>query len=138
MDLEILRARLGITQPWEKRAGDWWLEDAQLDVVSMARLMVESKTRLVTITAAALSKDECRLAFHWDVDGLLLTFATTTHAGSVESIAAICPAAEWIEREIHDYFDVHYSGRDDLAPLVLRSPDPPGLFRWNGHAGGSR
>ena len=46
--------------------------------------------------------------------------------------------ADWIEREIHDYFAVDFIGRDKLAPLVLRSDDRPGLFNWNNHKGGEQ
>ena len=120
MDVDMLRVRLGTAQSWEKRCDAWWLEDQNLDVESMARLMIELQARLATITAIPVSQEECRVAYHWDLDGQLLTLATTTHEGSVPSIAAICPAAEWIEREIHDYFDVHLMGREDLPPLVLR------------------
>jgi NADH:ubiquinone oxidoreductase subunit C len=48
------------------------------------------------------------------------------------SIAGIWPAADWIERDIHDYYGIRFSGRETLTPLILRNGDPPGLFYWNG------
>lgn len=137
MDLQALRGRLGTAQPWMERSDGWWLEDSNLDVGGMARVMAEAQARLATITATPLAHDECRLAYHWDWQGRLVTFVTTTHEGSIPSIAAICPAAEWIEREIHDYYAVHLMGRDDPPPLVLRPGDRPGLFRANGREGGA-
>jgi Ni,Fe-hydrogenase III component G len=138
MDVESIRTRLGISQAWEKRDDGWWLVDPNLDVEGMARLMAEAEARLVTITARPAPDGECRLAYHWDLEGELLTFVTMTHEGSVPSIAAICPAADWIEREVHDYFATDFMGREDLRPLVLRSGDQAGLFHWNGHEGGER
>jgi Ni,Fe-hydrogenase III component G len=136
MDLETLRTQLGHHQPWEKREDGWWLVDPRLDVQGMADLLVQAEARLVTITARPAPGGECRLAYHWDVQGELHTLVTTTHEGSVASIVAICPAADWIEREIHDYFAVDFLGRQDLRPLVLRPDDPPGLFHWDDERGG--
>lgn len=136
MNAETLRAQLSAAQAWEQRDDGWWLIDSNLDVAGMAHRLVEAGARLVTITARPAPDGECRLAYHWDVQGELLIPVTLTHEGSVQSIAAICPAADWIEREIHDYFAVDFIGREDLPPLVLRPGDPPGLFHWNGHEGG--
>lgn len=135
MNIESLRIRLGTIQTWEKRDDGWWLVDPELKVEEMARLMVEIEARLVTITARPAPDGECRLAYHWDLAGELLTLVTSSHQGAIPSIAAICPAAGWIEREIHDYFALDFIGRTDLQPLVLRPQDPPGLFLWNGHKG---
>jgi hypothetical protein len=136
MNAEMLRAQLGAAQSWEQRDDGWWLVAPTLDVTGMAQRLIEAEARLVTITARPAPDGECRLAYHWDVQGELLTLVTLTHEGSVRSIAPICPAADWIEREIHDYFAVDFIGREELPPLVLRSGDPPGLFHWNGHTGG--
>jgi NADH:ubiquinone oxidoreductase subunit C len=43
---------------------------------------------------------------------------------------SISPVADWIEREIHDYFAVDFAGRK-LPTLVLSEKDPPGIFSWN-------
>jgi hypothetical protein len=105
----------------------------------MAALMVDQAARLVTITARPAPGGECRLAYHWDLTGQLLSLVTSTHDGVIPSIAAVCPAANWIEREIHDYFAVDFIGREDgLDPLVLRPGDLPGLFQWNGPEGGEQ
>jgi hypothetical protein len=143
MDVESIRSRLGSQPAWEQRPDGWWLIDPELDVRAMVRLMVEAQARLVTITGRPARGGECCLAYHWDQGGELLTFVTLSRAGSAPSIAAVCPAADWAEREIHDYFAVDFAGRDDLDPLVLRPGDPPGLFHsakgtygGNGRAGG--
>jgi NADH:ubiquinone oxidoreductase subunit C len=78
------------------------------------------------------------LAYHWDIGGIVHTLITTTRHARIASISPICPAANWIEREIHDYFGVRFDDHGDLSPLVLRSGDDPGLFHWNGQKGGDR
>jgi hypothetical protein len=136
MDIEAIRSRLNIGQAWKKQADGWWLEDPELDVVAMSRLMTDIKARLATVTARPLEDGSNRLIYHWDVEGAVINFITVTHNNSIHSIAKICPAASWIEREIHDYFAVNFTGREDLLPLLLRSDSPPGLFLWDSSGGG--
>jgi NADH:ubiquinone oxidoreductase subunit C len=139
MDLEGIRERLGSRKAWVKKSGAWWLENPNLDVEKMARLMVETGARLVTVTASRSSESEFRMIYHWDLQGQLLNFITVTRQTSLPSIAHICLAADWIEREIHDYFAVNFAGRE-LPPLVMSGQDPPGIFswnfQWNGKGGG--
>jgi NADH:ubiquinone oxidoreductase subunit C len=108
----------------------WWLATPSLDVEKMARLMVDTGARLVTVTASQSKEGEFRMIYHWDLQGRLLNFVTTTHLITIPSITSICPAADWIEREIHDYFAVNFAGRE-LPTLVLSEQDPPGIFSWN-------
>jgi Ni,Fe-hydrogenase III large subunit len=46
----------------------------------------------------------------------------------VASIAAVCPAADWVEREVRDYYGLDFMGRDDTPPLMLREGDERALF----------
>ena len=130
MDIEEIRERLGNKEAWVNKSEAWWLENPSLDVEKMARLMVETGARLVTVTASRAREDEFRVIYHWDLQGRLLNFVTTTHLITIPSITSICPAADWIEREIHDYFAVNFAGRE-LPTLVLSEQDPPGIFSWN-------
>ncbi len=130
MDLEKIRKQLGQGTIWDQKPEGWWLEDFDLDVEKMAHLLVEAGARLATISASSLPTGECRLIYHWDMEGNLLNLITVTRQGSLSSIAPICPAADWIEREIHDYYAVNFAGRE-LPPLVLSGQDPPGIFSRN-------
>ena len=130
MDLEEIRECLGNIKAWVKRSEAWWLENPNLDVEKMACLMVETGARLVTVTASRAPAGEFHMIYHWDLQGQLLNFVTITHQTTLPSIASICPAADWIEREIHDYFAVNFAGRE-LPTLVLSEQDPPGIFSWN-------
>jgi NADH:ubiquinone oxidoreductase subunit C len=130
MDLEEIRERLGNMEARVNKSEAWWLETPSLDVEKMARLMVDTGARLVTVTASQSKEGEFRMIYHWDLQGRLLNFVTTTHLITIPSITSICPAADWIEREIHDYFAVNFAGRE-LPTLVLSEQDPPGIFSWN-------
>jgi NADH:ubiquinone oxidoreductase subunit C len=98
----------------------------------MASLFMEKGARLITIVAQPSQNGEFQIQYHWDLNGTIAHLSTETRAGEIASIAGICPAANWIEREIHDYYGIQFSGRETLTPLILRNGDPPGLFYWNG------
>lgn len=112
---------------WKEKPEGRWLEDSGLDVEKMAGVMVEAGARLVTVSASSLNSGEFRLIYHWDLDGSLLNCVALTSQGSLPGIAGICPAADWIELEIHDYYGVNFTGRD-LPPLMLNEHDRPGIF----------
>jgi hypothetical protein len=138
MDVEIIRAQVGTAQPWEKRADGYWLEDPLLNVRGMTDWMVQNGARLITVTASPVAGGEYRLAYHWDLEGWLTTLATRTDQNAIHTISDLCPTADWIEREIHDYFAVTFAGRQSTPPLALRPDDPPGFFFWKGQDGEKR
>ena len=97
------------------------------DVRSMAQLMIENESRFVTLTVIP-EGDGFRFIYHWDVEGELL-YVTTPIAGNVAtSIVDIWPAADWVEREVRDYYAVEFAGRAETPPLMLQDGDEPGLF----------
>ena len=125
--IENILNSMGTGKSWVEKPEGRWLEEPALDVEKMAVVMVEAGARLVTVSASSLDTGEFRLIYHWDLEGSLMNCVTLTREGAVPGIAGICPAADWIEREIHDYYAVNFSGRD-LPPLMLGGQDPPGTF----------
>jgi hypothetical protein len=137
VDLETIHERLGAGQELRKKADGWWLHDPELDVVAMAGLMVEASARLATITASIVDESLKVIIYHWDLQGQLFNLSTRVHENSISSISEICPAADWIEREIHDYFAINFTGRKKLDRLLLSPHDKPGMFQWNDKKGES-
>jgi hypothetical protein len=98
-----------------------------VNVRDLAKAMNGLRARFITITAYQLPKEEgFRLEYHWDLDGQLLGFSFQLAGKSIESIYDLCEAVDWIEREIHEGFDIDFMGRE-YEPLLLRQGETPGV-----------
>ena len=126
-EFDDIPPQLGLSETWEASYGSHWLSGDQLDVRAMAQLMLSRCGRFITIAGMELpDSGGLRLDYHWDLDGALLTFVVTPQENSVPSIHDLCPAADWIEREVHEYLAITFSGRD-CPPLLLRAGEPVGV-----------
>ena len=127
-DISAILTELGLTEAWEHRNGSQWVSPESLDIRRMASAMRARSARFITITAMQLPEDEAtRLDYHWDLGGELLTLTIKTPEKRVPSIYDLCPAADWIEREIHEYFAVEFAGRE-YEPLLVREGEPVGVL----------
>jgi NADH:ubiquinone oxidoreductase subunit C len=130
--LEAISEKLGTTEPWVETGSVHWLSPADLKVRNLAKAMNELLARFITITAYQLPGEQgFRLEYHWDLDGQLLGFpfllvGNSPEVAKIESIYDLCEAVDWIEREIHEGFGIHFSGRA-YEPLLLRQGDTMGV-----------
>jgi NADH:ubiquinone oxidoreductase subunit C len=126
-DFEKIPSELGLTETWEEKNGSRWLSLPCENVRSMTSLMLSQGARFITIAGMELPDEGgLRLDYHWDLDGELLTFVVTQDGKEISSIYDLCPAADWIEREIHEYLALDFVGRD-CEPLLLRVGEPVGV-----------
>lgn len=128
MDADTIQALLDPNATFETRRDARWATLPDLDVRAMAQMMREHDVRLVTITVTPDGNGAYRFIYHWDVEGVLLNVATTVTGGTAHSIADIWPAADWVEREIRDYYGLAFVDRAETPTLMLREGDQPGLF----------
>ncbi|HTX70171.1 MAG TPA: NADH-quinone oxidoreductase subunit C [Thermoleophilia bacterium] len=127
MDSDAVLQGLGVCVSRDRRTDGDWAEIGDLDVRAMTRELTKAGARWVTMTVTPAG-NSFRLIYHWDMDGRLLNVATTLTGPGKESIADLLPAAEWVEREMHDYYALEFFGRDETPALMLRPGDEPGLF----------
>ena len=66
---EEILSRLSPGRSWEKRSDGWCLETRDMDLEKMANVMIETKSRLFTMTAHEDSNGEVRIIYHWDLEG---------------------------------------------------------------------
>jgi hypothetical protein len=127
IDLEQIRQTLGVTEPWVESRGTQWLNPGAGGVRDLTQVMNAVGARFVTITAYELPANEgFRLEYHWDLEGRLLGFPFAIPGNTIESIYDLSEAADWIEREVHEGFDIDFTGRA-YEPLLLRAGDKPGV-----------
>jgi len=120
--------QLGLGEGWKWSNGSWWLTPADaLDVRATASKMFQLGARFLCITATECADKEIRLDYQWDYEGQLLSFVVVTASGKIATIADISPAADWVERETHEYFAVEFIGRKTTLPLMTRAGDPIGI-----------
>jgi len=130
--LEELPQKLGSSETWVEKGGVRWLDPGQLSVRELCLEMIAAHARFVTITAYQLPKDEgLRLEYHWDLMGTLLgfPFLVKTEPGEtpkIESIYDLTESVDWIEREIHEEYEIEFTGRE-YEPLLMRAGDTLGV-----------
>ncbi len=125
--LEMIDQELGSTELWSEQGAVRWLPVDPLKVRRLGAVMNDCRARFVTITATQLPGAEgLLLEYLWDLEGKLLGFSIRLTGNSIESIFDVCPAVDWIEREIHEGFAVEFTGRE-YEPLLLRAGDKPGV-----------
>ena len=88
--------------------------------------------RFVIITG--IDSDDCfEILYHFSNDetGCVITvkaFIRDREKPSIESIAPFVPAAEWIEREIHDLLGIDFENHPNLRRLILADNWPEGVY----------
>ncbi len=127
----LLQALPGAVPP-EQRADGLWMDAPALDVVAAARLMTQHEARLSTMTAIALPDGETEVIYHYARGGWACHLRVRTNQNSLPSITPVTPAANWIEREIHDLYAVVFTGHPNLVRLLRPTQLEPGYFREPG------
>ena len=125
--LDTIREELGIESQWVERGNVSWLAIEKQNLRPLALTMNACQARFVTVTASELPGTEgFHLEYLWDLEGKLLGFPMNISDNSIESIFDICPASDWIERELHEGFALQIKGRE-CEPLLLRPGDKLGV-----------
>ncbi|HVN53084.1 MAG TPA: NADH-quinone oxidoreductase subunit C [Anaerolineaceae bacterium] len=118
----------------EQRADGYWIEAAGADPREIAGVMKAYHARLSTVTAVNRADGETDLIYHFFLPKKPINVRVTTREQRLPSVATILPAANWIEREIHDLFAVQFDGHPDLRRLVRPPEMPEGFYRQPGGA----
>jgi hypothetical protein len=130
--LESLPQKLGSAEAWVEKGGVRWLNSGELSVRELCMEMKVARARFITITAYQLPKDEgIRMEYHWDLEGTLLGFPFLLKAEpgenpKIESIFDLTESVDWIEREIHEEYEIEFTGRV-YEPLLMREGDKLGV-----------
>ena len=127
---EFRKALLAVSgaEQLEARRDGLWMTAPNIDVLALAKMMHEREGRLSTVTAACHKDGETDLIYHYVLEGEAINVRARTREKTIASVAPVTKAAEWIEREIHDFFGVSFEGHPGLERLLRPDPLPVGFF----------
>ena len=86
------------------------------------------------VIATGIDSDDCfEILYHFSYDqtGCIITvkaFIRDRQTPAIESITPFLPAAEWIEREIHDTLGIDFKNHPNLKRLILADDWPEGVY----------
>jgi len=95
-------------------------------------LFEDLSLRFAIITG--IDSDDCfEILYHYSNDetGCFVTvkaFIRDREKPSIESITPFVPAAEWIERELHDILGIDFANHPNLKRLILADDWPEGVY----------
>ena len=97
-----------------------------------SRLMFEDLGARFQIATGVDTRAGIEVMYHWALDGMDCVVTLRTCAGheapELDSIAGVCPAAEWIEREMWELLGIHFRDHPDLRHLLLDDNWPEGNY----------
>ena len=101
------------------------------DTVEVAtRLLAMSGSRLATVTGIEV-RDGIDILYHWcfEPPGQVLTVKALAARPelAIDSVALVVPAANWIEREMHDLLGATFRNHPDMRRLILADSWPEGV-----------
>jgi NADH:ubiquinone oxidoreductase subunit C len=115
-----------------------WMDAPELDVTCMAAMLLDLGARLSTMTAIAIESGETEVIYHFMATSTVLNIKVRTQKNAILSITPIMPAADWIEREIHDLYAVEFLGHPHLERFIRPAELPIGFFREAGGEAGKQ
>ena len=116
---------LSVRRPLANRV---YLEIEPSVIQEVARIIsIDLHARLQTASAVDAPK-LMEILYHWAFDSVGMVVSVRTRIDreqpEIASIAEICPAAEWIEREMWELMGIVFRGHPDLRHLLLQDDWP--------------
>jgi len=109
-----------------------YLDVAPDTVTDASRVLYEDLGARFQIATGVDTRAGIEVMYHWALDGddCLVTIRTLLEHENpaVDSIALLCPAAEWIEREMWELLGIDFRGHPDLRHLLLDDSWPEGDY----------
>jgi Ni,Fe-hydrogenase III component G len=109
-----------------------YVDIAPQTVTRATHLILDEYAARFQIATGVDTPEGIEVMYHWALDDkdLVITFrAVLPHdEPRVDSIAPICPAAEWIEREMWELLGIEFKGHPDMRHLLLADEWPEGNY----------
>jgi Ni,Fe-hydrogenase III component G len=132
--LQTIRTKLGdkIVEWVEKSPRRHYVEVRPADVPAVTRLMFRDLGARFQIASGIDTPSGMEILYHWgfDAHGFVVTVKTklSRERPEIESVAAICQGAEWIEREMWELLGIRFKNHPDMRHLLLTDDWPEGKY----------
>ena len=128
--LERLGEAVIEVQQCEPRRGIARIDPARTVEVA-GKMLAMAGARLATATGIEV-RDGIDVLYHWSFEpaGAVITLKVLASRPelTVDSIANVLPAANWIEREMHDLLGANFRDHPDMRRLILDDSWPEGVY----------
>ncbi len=127
---EIKDKLIGIEQPLDNRI---FLSCEVENSYEISKFLFEDVGCRFVIVTGIDAEDCFEVLYHFSYDqlGTVITvkaFIRDRENPAIESITPFLPAAEWIEREIHDILGIDFKNHPNLRRLLLADDWPEGVY----------
>jgi len=132
--LTTLKQKLGakILNYFEKSPKRIYLEVRPEDVTEATRILFQELQARFQIATGVDTPQAIEILYHWALDrhGCVVSVRTKLprEKPEMDSLAALCPAIEWIERDLWELLGVHFRNHPDLRHLLLNEDWPEGQY----------
>ena len=105
--------------------------DPERTIEVAEKMLAMEGARLATATAIDV-RDGIDVLYHWIIEppGIVVTLKALAARPefAIDSIANAVPAANWIEREMHDLLGANFRDHPDMRRLILDDSWPEGVY----------
>ena len=116
----------------EKSARRVYVEVSPAGVPGVSRLLFGELGARFQIASGVDTPAAIEILYHWAFDRLDLVLTVRTRLDrehpEIESIAPVCAAAEWIEREMWELLGIQFRNHPDMRHLLLSDDWPEGKY----------
>jgi len=131
--LQELQERFGAKLEMEERSPKriYVLVD-KTDVPDVIRFMFQEQGARLCTASGIDGRWGVEIIYHFSYDGqnMIVSLKTLVEKPflKIQSVATFLPAANWIEREIHEMLGVEFIGHPDMRRLLLPDDWPEGEY----------
>lgn len=102
-------------------------------IFALNKFLFEEVPLRFVIATCIDNDDWLEVLYHYSYDqtGCIITikaFIRDRENPQVESISPFLPAAQWIEREMHDLLGIEFKNHPDMRRLILADDWPEGVY----------
>jgi len=116
----------------EKSPKRFYVEVKPGDVPEATRLMFRELGARFQTASGVDTPTAIEILYHWAFDrmGFVVTIRTKLDRNKpeIESVASICVATEWIEREMWELLGITFRNHPDMRHLLLKDDWPEGKY----------